>query len=82
MRPDFRARAKQTAVAWASLGADELRAREQAADADVRAARVRVEHDLRNLVVEMFKSGRQARHPQVLTDDPPALFAAGGRFFR
>lgn len=30
----------------------------------------------------MFKSAEQARHPQVFNDDRPALFTAGGRFFR
>lgn len=38
MCPEFRARTKQAAVAWADLGAEDMQARQQEAEAAVRAA--------------------------------------------
>lgn len=74
--------AQQAAAAWDARARRSEAEQLQDAGQAIRAARLRVEHDLRELVVMMFKSATQARGPAGSADEPPALFTAGGRFFR
>jgi hypothetical protein len=68
---EVRAESKQRAADVMDAEADKLAQAEQCADADVRRVRTRVEHELRGLMVELFKGAKAGQ----------ALFVINGRGF-